>query len=124
MPAFPKRPLNLTTMKPPPLTARLNALSDSHKVTQQLIHRLSKLGGSPQPGSKYPDGADEVRVELGAEIHESLKQQEEDLELLRQEAEELTGSQYNAGRRRNSEKDRERARLAAQVARLGEDLRQ
>ena len=63
-----------------------------------------------------------------SDIHESLKQQEEDLELLRQEIDEVFESAGVGGgasaRRRNSEKERERARVAAQAARLGEDLRQ
>ena len=78
-----------------------------------------------QPGS-LPLNSDEgdVRVELSAEIHESLKQLEEELELVKQEVEELTAGTVSSARRRDSEKDRERSRLAVQVARLGEDLKQ
>jgi protein transport protein SEC20 len=105
------------------LSARLTTLSDSNKAILQLVHRLSKL--SFQPGS-LPLNSDEgdVRVELSAEIHESLKQLEEELELVRQEVEELTAGTVSSARRRDSEKDRERSRLAVQVARLGEDLKQ
>ena len=99
---------------------QLSHLSDSLKATNALITRLSKL--SFQPGSEPLEDSSNVRVELAQDIHDSLKQLEEDLELLKQEAEDLTNS-TNTHRRRDSERDRDRARLSAQVARLGEDLR-
>jgi protein transport protein SEC20 len=116
------------------LTARLSALSDSHKTTLQLIQRLSKL--SFQPGST-PLNTEEgdVRIELTSDIHESLKQQEEDLELLRQEIEDWAWEdpQHAAHslRRKDSDRDtsrekdreREKLRIRIQVARLGEDLK-
>ena len=129
------------------LSSRLNALLDAHKLTQQSIYRLSKLisngsngsnGYGLSPSSSFslsnssrslPTGvaADEVRQELVSDIHESLKQQEEELDLLRQEIDEVYesgGFGNSSGRRRNSVRERERARIAAQAARLGEDLRQ
>ena len=102
------------------LSQQLSQLSDSLKATNTLINRLAKL--SIQPGSEPLEGEGSVRVELAQDIHESLKQLEEDLELLQQEAEDLA-STANAHRRRDSEKDRDKARLNAQVARLSEDLR-
>ena len=139
-------------MGPQSLSIRLNALLDAHKLTQQSIYRLSRLiNGSGSGSGSGADGispsssfnldssstrplpassaaSDEVRQELVSDIHESLKQQEEDLELLRQEIDEVFESAGVGGgasaRRRNSEKERERARVAAQAARLGEDLRQ
>ncbi|KAJ4345247.1 Protein transport protein sec20 [Didymosphaeria variabile] len=103
------------------LTTRLTALSDSNKAVQQLIHRLAKLDF--QPGSQ-PLNADEgdVRLELSAEIHESLKAIEEELELLNQEVEDLVGA-GSSGRRRDSVREGERSRLAVLLARLTEDLR-
>ena len=103
------------------LSIRLSTLSDSLRTTLQLISRLSKL--SFAPGSTPLEGDGDVRVELTQDIRDSLKQHEEDLEYLSQEVEDLTVS---GGRhsRRDSNKDRDRARLAAQVARLGEDLKQ
>lgn len=64
-----------------------------------------------------------MRVELAQDIQESLKQHDEWLELLRQELEEIpvTGG---AHKRRDSERGSEKARLEAQVARLGDELRQ
>ena len=116
------------TMAPIPsttqaLTARLNILSESNKAINQLIQRLAKLDF--QPGSQPLDATDEgdVRLELSAEIHESLKGLEEELEFLRQEVEDVTLQGALGGRRRNSTKDNERSRLAVLLARLTEDLR-
>ena len=132
---------NTTAMGQQSLSTRLNALLDAHKLTQQSIFRLSKLitnnnnsgsgnGSISSSTRSLATGveADQVKQELISDIHDSLKQQEEDLELLRQEIEEVfesgLGSGGGAGRARNSERERERARVAAQAARLGEDLRQ
>ena len=106
------------------LNARLTSLFESLKQTQQLITRLSKFPA--QPGST-PSNLDEgdARVELGAEIHQSLKEQEEDFELLRQEVEDQTNTSNwsSSARRRDSAKDSQRTDLAAQITRLGEDLK-
>lgn len=105
------------------LTTRLTGLSDQNKQTVQLIHRLAKLHF--QPGSTPLDGEEgDVRIELSSEIHDSLKLQEEELELLRQEVEELTTSSALGSRKKDNEKEREKSRLTIQLARLGEDLKQ
>ncbi|KAI4103546.1 MAG: hypothetical protein L6R37_003763 [Teloschistes peruensis] len=103
------------------LNARLQPLFDAHKQTVHLIQRLSKSPATPGSNSSDPDAIN-VRLELSTEIHQSLKEQEEEFELLRQEIEDQT-SWTAAARRRNNEKERERTDLAAQVARLGEDLK-
>ena len=103
------------------LSAQLSQLSDSLKATNTLIARLGKL--SFQPGSEPLEDVGSVRIELAQDIHESLKQLEEDLELLKQEAEDISAAATGSIRRRDSEREREKARLSAQVARLGEDLR-
>ncbi len=113
-------PLPSTTQT---LINRLSALSESNKSLQHLIQRLAKLDF--QPGSQ-PLNAEEgdVRLELSAEIHESLKQIEEELELLRQEVEDVVdGGAGGRDRRRNSERESERSRVAVLLARLTEDLR-
>ena len=106
------------------LNARLIPLFESLKQTQQLITQLSKSPAQPGSSSSNPDEGD-ARLELGAEIHQSLKEQEEDFELLRQEVEDQTNtsSWSSSARRRDSAKDGERTDLAAQVTRLGEDLK-
>ncbi|QDS72938.1 hypothetical protein FKW77_008262 [Venturia effusa] len=116
------------------ITARLSALSESHKTTVQLIQRLSKL--SFQPGSTPLDTEEgDVRIELTNDIHESLKQQEEDLELLKQEIDDWAWEDPQQAahslRRKDSQRDnsrekdreREKLRVRVQVARLGEDLK-
>ncbi|EMD66926.1 hypothetical protein COCSADRAFT_33845 [Bipolaris sorokiniana ND90Pr] len=104
------------------LTTRLTALAESNKAVGQLIQRLAKLDF--QPGSQPLDPADgDVRLELGAEIHETLKGIEEELELLRQEVEDITLQGGIAGRRRDGSKESERSRLAVLLARLTEDLK-
>jgi protein transport protein SEC20 len=104
------------------LITRLTALSESNKSLGQLIQRLAKLDF--QPGSQ-PLGTEEgdVRLELSAEIHESLKGIEEDLELLRQEVEDVLGGANSSIRRRDSKNESERSRLAVLLARLTEDLK-
>lgn len=102
------------------LSQQLSQLFESLKSTNALITRLSKL--SFQPGSEPLDAENTVRIELAQDIHDGLKQLEEDLELLKQESEDLD-TRSGHGRRRDSERDREGTRLNAQVARLGEDLR-
>ncbi|KAL8674053.1 MAG: hypothetical protein Q9168_001540 [Polycauliona sp. 1 TL-2023] len=103
------------------VNARLQPLNDAHKQTIQLIHRLSKhsapLGSSPANS--------DVRLELSTEIHQSLKEQEEELELLRQEIDDqATTTQWTStARRRNGEREREHTEIVAQVARLAEDLK-
>jgi len=112
-------PLPSTTQT---LATRLNSLSDSNKAAQQLIQRLAKLDF--QPGSQPLNSEEgDIRLELSAEIHESLKALEEELEILRQEVEDFVDSKANRGRRRDSTKDGERSRLAVLLARLTEDLR-
>ncbi|KAL9604847.1 MAG: hypothetical protein Q9219_000295 [cf. Caloplaca sp. 3 TL-2023] len=99
------------------LITRLQPLRDAHQKTLQLIHRLSKLSAS------LDSEADDDRVELSSEIHQHLKEQEEDFEILRQEFEDQTNtaSWASAVRRRDSDRGRVQTDLAAEVTRLGED---
>lgn len=106
------------------LHARLTPLFESLKQTQQSITRLSKLSTQASPStSKTEEG--EARVDLSAEIHQSLKEEEEELELLRQEVEDQTNISgwVSSSRRRDSGRGKEKADLAAQITRLGEDLK-
>lgn len=108
------------------LSARLQALQDTYKSTLTLIQRLQKLPSTP---GTFTSSDSDPRLELSSEIHQSLKEQENDLEVLRQEVEDAT-TNYTGGyigsgsvRRRNSEQVAERQRAAAMVAKLGEDLK-
>jgi enamine deaminase RidA (YjgF/YER057c/UK114 family) len=100
----------------------LSQLSDNIKITFQLIGRLSKL--SFQPGSTPLQGDGDVRIELAHDIRDALKQHDDTLDTLRQEIEDVVEFGTYSQRRRDSLKDRERARIAAQLARLDEDLKQ
>ncbi|KAL8818424.1 MAG: hypothetical protein Q9223_002944 [Gallowayella weberi] len=106
------------------LSARLQLLIDSHKQTLHQIHRLSKSAATPGLSSLDPE-AGSARLELSIEIHQSLKEQQEVFELLRQEAEDQTNTAgwTSSARRKYSKKEKERTDLAAQIARLGEDLK-
>lgn len=121
-PCCPGPPL-ITTMSIQDLNYRLLPLFEAHKQTLQLISRLAKLPA--QPGSSASiAGFSDARVELGAEIRQSLKEQEDTFELLRQEVEDQTTNvNWASSRRRNSEVERDRTDLATQVTRLGEDLK-
>ncbi len=121
------------------INSRLTTLNDAIKQAMQLIQRLSKL----QPHSANPSGTstpaqgsniyekldspDDIRADLSAEIHEGLKQQEEELELLTQDVEDVILPDGN--RRQGSiidlenESERDSARLSARCIRLAEDLR-
>ncbi|CAL8575458.1 Protein transport protein sec20 [Xanthoria parietina] len=103
------------------LDARLSPLNDAHKQTIQLIHRLSKHSVPLGSSLLNPD----IRLELSTEIHQNLKDQEEQLELLRQEVEDqaITAGRASSARRRNSGEEREQSEIIAQVARLAEDLK-
>jgi len=104
------------------LTTRLNTVSESSKAVLQLIQRLSKLDF--QPGS-IPLVSDEgnARLELSAEIHDTLKQLEEELELLRQEVEDVISRPASSLRRRDSARENDSSRLVVLLARLTEDLK-
>lgn len=111
------------------LSSRLQTLSDTYRLTLELIQRLQKLPSIPGSGSSSVD----PRVELATEIHQSLKEQEDSLEIIRQEADDGTAESVAGGgrwvgggsviKRRESAREEERERNAATIARLGEDLK-
>ena len=103
------------------INTRLQSLSEANKSISQLISRLSKLSSTAEAGTDESD----ARVELSAEIHQSLKELEEDFELVRQEAEDVTNSaNWGSGaRRREGEKERDRITIITQIERLKEDLK-
>ncbi len=108
------------------LSSRLQALSDTYKQTVELIQRLPKLPANTGSSSSDADR----RVELASEIHQNLKEQEDILEIIKQEVDdgipESSGRWTGGGsvlRERDSEREQERERNAATIARLGEDLK-
>jgi len=101
------------------LSQRLQALSESYKSTLTLIQELQKFPGGTSPLST---DLDEQRLELANSCHQSLKEAEENLELLRQEVDDHDPTKQRRARA-NSTRDEGRERNAATVARLSEDIR-
>ncbi|KAK5940513.1 Protein transport protein sec20 [Knufia obscura] len=101
------------------LSQRLQALSDSYKSTLGLIQELQKFPAGTTPLS---DDLDEQRLELANSCHQSLKDAEESLELLRQELDDYDNSKYRRARS-NTARDEEQERNATTVSRLAEDIR-
>ncbi|EXJ74098.1 uncharacterized protein A1O5_02392 [Cladophialophora psammophila CBS 110553] len=98
------------------LSQRLQALADSYKETLSQIQELRKFSIS----SNSYDNPDERRLELATEIHDNLKEQEDRLEILRQE---LEDDAIPIHRRDLSTRESERERNADLLARLTEDLK-
>ena len=92
------------------LTHRLQSLQSSYNATLNLISELQTLPAST---------SESQRLELASEIHDTLKEQEDTLDLLRQELDDIPFS--NTTRRPNQTTDHERN--ADLIARLTEDLK-
>jgi len=87
------------------LQKRLQDLNESIQQTTSLIQRLSTLqpqGNSvEQPGLPDAESSFETVADLSAEIHDILKQQEEDLALLKQDVDDETAPRgFGLGSRR------------------------
>ena len=104
--------------------ARLKTLFEANRATSQLILKLGKLGPPAESGGGT-DEESESRVELGAEILQNLRSLEEDFEIVKQEAEDITSNSNwgSSARRKDSDRDRDRVTIVTQVERLGEDLK-
>jgi protein transport protein SEC20 len=99
------------------LQERLIALQNTTKQVEELIQRLANI--KFQPGSIPLDDDDgDVSEELSSEIHQTLKEQSEDLELLDQEVQDLP-----SGRPR-SDRERDKAELSSRVTRACQELKQ
>ena len=89
------------------LSERLRALQESNAQLKELNDRLANI--KFQPGSvPLDDDEDNVKTELTAEIHQTIKDQEEDLEVLKDDVADLESGargseqgQLNAGLQRN-----------------------
>ena len=104
------------------IATRLKSLSETNK---SLTSRISQFTRPSDNQSSETTIDIQARAELSAEIHQELKELEEEFELAKQEAEDITvvGSWSSGARRANEERDRERVAIAGQVERLGEDLK-
>lgn len=100
------------------LQDRLAVLQDATDQLKELIDRLANFDF--QPGS-VPLGAgddDNVGAELGAEINQVLREQEEELELLQEEIIDIRPGK-NAG---SGELQHDKDRLKDGASRLGQEL--
>ncbi len=98
------------------LQERLTTLQNTTKLVEELVHRLANL--KFQPGSiPLDDEEGDISAELRAEIHQTLKEQAEDLELLDQEVQDLPSG------RPGSDCERDKADLRTIVTREGQELR-
>ena len=128
----------------PNIITRVNSLTASHRQTVSLIQRLQQFS-NPSASSDDGDGHDdlydpEVRTEIASDIQQALKDQEEELEILRLDVEDILspataepttpssrwvgrGDAHVRTRRQDGERDNERERLVAQISRLMEELK-
>jgi protein transport protein SEC20 len=98
------------------LQERLTILQNTTRQVEELIHRLANL--KFQPGSIPLDDEDgNVSAELSSEIHQTLREQSEDFELLEQEVRDLPSG------RPGSDLERDKAELASRVARAVKELK-
>jgi len=98
------------------LQERLTALQNTNKQVEELIHRLANI--KFQPGSIPLDDEDgDVSAELSSEIHQTLKEQAEDLELLDQEVQDLPSG------RPGSDRENDKAELSTRVTRASQELK-
>lgn len=74
---------------------QLKALKESNAQLKDLIDRLANINF--QPGSvPLDDGDENVATELTSEIHQTLKEQDEDFELLLEETQDLDAGKENS----------------------------
>lgn len=105
------------------LQERLTTLQETTSQVKDLIGRLAKLDfqpGSvplPQHGATDDDDDENVATELSAEINQTLREEEEELELLHEEATDLRGG------KEGSEAARRKDRLLDGVGRIVADVK-
>lgn len=104
------------------LQERLDNLQETTSQVKDLIDRLAKLdfqpGSVPLPqGGQADDDDENVATELSAEINHTLREEEEELELLEEEVTDLRGG------KEGSESARRKERLLEGVKRLDGDLK-
>jgi protein transport protein SEC20 len=98
------------------LSDRLTALQESNAQLKELIERLATI--KFQPGSIPLDNEDgNVMTELASEIQQTLKDQDEDLELLQEDVYDLDSE------RQGSELEQQKSRLDQAVKRAIKELK-
>lgn len=98
------------------LQSRLKEFSAAQSQIHLLIDRLRGFNASIGQGDK-------ARLELGAELHARLKEAEEEMELLRDEANALGTGTENRRRGLDNEKEAEKERVVSLAQKLAMDLK-
>ena len=99
------------------LQERLKQLEDNAAQLKTLIQRLADLQFPPGSVPLSADADDNVATELGAEISQGLREEEEELELLREEITDLRPGKPG------SQAEHEKGRLWEGAARLEAELK-
>jgi len=99
------------------LHERLKQLEDNTAQLQTLIQRLADLRFPPGTVPLAADADDNVAAELGAEIAQGLRDEADDLDLLREEVTDLRPA------RPGSPAEHDKARLRDGLARLDAELK-
>jgi protein transport protein SEC20 len=98
------------------LSERLQALQESNAQLKDLIERLATI--KFQPGSIPLENEEgNVMTELTSEIHQTLKEQQEDLELLQEDVYDIDSG------RQGSELELQKGRLDQAVKRAIKELK-
>ena len=102
---------------------RFESLSDLLKQTQSLIYRLSKLHS--QSPSTLESDEPVARTDLSEEIHQNLKDLEQEFDLLQLDIEDTSNDsdRPRLGHASQDQGDWEKLELGPQVIKLGEDLK-
>lgn len=102
---------------------RFETLSDLLKQTQSLIYRLSKLH-SQSPSLSEPDDP-VARTDLSEEIHQNLKDLEQEFVLFQLDVEDTSNGsdRPRLGHGSQDQGDWEKPDLGPQVIKFGEDLK-
>jgi protein transport protein SEC20 len=99
------------------LQRRLTTLQETTTQIQTLITRLANLKFPPGTIPLSSSSSDNAVSELSNEIHDTLKEQTEDLELLEQEIKDLSGG------RKGSDSEADKLRLLERATRADQELK-
>ncbi len=99
------------------LQERLAALQDTTSQLKELIDRLATLKFEPGSLPLSSDDDNNIATELSGEINQILREEEDDLDLLREEVTDLRSG------RPGSEAEHSKARLKDGAARLEKELK-
>lgn len=99
------------------ISERLKALQESNTQLKELINRLAGINFQPGSIPLGDNDDDNVMQELAAEIHQLIREEDEDFELLNEEVEELDGGKSG------SEMEQQKVELRGGVMRGRRELK-